>query len=161
MHGVVESNDSTLWMCTLGNGIIKYGYPATAITRRLSDIKIYSLDNGEFSSNQFFSITIGEKGDLLFCNRGRGMYHLKNDSLCSIPLRGKYSTNAIYGVFDAIKSDSILWLGTGNGLLKMDKDGEKHFFGPQYGFTNNTIHEMIRDNDGKDLDLHQRRSNTL
>lgn len=149
MHGVVESNDSTLWMCTLGNGIIKARISGNSDHPTLSDIKIYSLDNGEFSSNQFFSITIDEKGDLLFCNRGRGMYHLKNDSLCSIPLRGKYSTNAIYDVFDAIKSDSILWLGTGNGLLKMDKDGEKHFFGPQYGFTNNTIHEMIRDNDGK------------
>ncbi len=152
MHGVVESNDSTLWMCTLGNGIIKTRISGNSDHPTLSDIKI-TLSTAESSHQTNSSQSLSaEKGDLLFCNRGRGMYHLKNDSLCSIPLRGKYSTNAIYGVFDAIKSDSILWLGTGNGLLKMDKDGEKHFFGPQYGFTNNTIHEMIRDNDGKITD---------
>ena len=109
----------------LGNGIIKARYPATAITRRPLRHKDLPSRQRRVLIKPIFSITIDEKGDLLFCNRGRGMYHLKNDS-SALFRWWEIPTNAIYDVFDAIKSDSILclapetvcsrWIKTGRNI---------------------------------------------
>lgn len=150
VHGIYEENDSTLWVCTLGMGVAKIKVSGPAEHPKLSYMKIYKADDGgRFSSNQFFSITVADDGSLLFCNRGLGMFELKDDKLSLIPLKNDFGTNAVTDVFDAIKTDDALWIGTGHGLIKSWKEGEKLFTGIENGFINNTIHEMIQDDDGE------------
>lgn len=148
VHGVYEANDSTLWLCTLGQGIIKAIISGTANHPVISDVKCYLAEDKTISSNQFFSMTVDENGKIYFCNRGHGMFELKNEKLVPIPLKSDFGINAVADVFDAIKKDDALWIGTGHGLIKSWPGGENHYFGPENGFANNTIHEMLRDNNG-------------
>jgi len=149
VHGVLETNDSTLWLCTLGQGVAKIKISGDREHPRLSDVKKYALDNGAFSSNQFFSIVTDDKGNLYFCNRGQGMFEIKNDKLTSIPLKNDFGTNGVKDIFDALKTGDTFWLGTGSGVVKSSPGNEKRFAGSEYGFTNNTIHEIISASDGK------------
>lgn len=149
IHGVLETNDSTIWMCTLGQGVAKASIAGDREHPRLYDIKKYTLDNGAYSSNQFFSIVTDSDGNIFFCNRGKGMYEVKDGKLRHIPFKTDFGTNGVKDVFDAFKDGSTFWLGTGSGLVKSSPDGEKRFFGAEYGFYQNTIHEVLHDNDGK------------
>lgn len=148
VHGIHEANDSTLWLCTLGLGILKVSVSGPAGHPVVTGVKSYLADDQKISSNQFFSMTVDEKGKIYFCNRGHGMFEIKNDKLTPIPLKNDFNVNTVTDVFDAIKEDDALWIGTGHGLIKSWDGGEKHFFGPENGFANNTIHEMLRVNDG-------------
>lgn len=148
VHDIYEANDSTLWICTLGLGIIKATVTGTAAHPVISAVKTYLAEDQTISSNQFFSMTVDEKGAIYFCNRGQGMFEIRDGKLKPIPLKTDFGINAVTDVFDAIKENDALWLGTGNGLIKSWSGGEKHFFGPENGFANNTIHEMIRVSDG-------------
>lgn len=143
IHGIYEENDSILWMATLGLGVVKAKISGSAANPELKSIRFYALENGHPSANQFFSISIGNGGKLLFCNRGQGVYKIENDKLVAIPLKGEYGHNTVKDVFCAIQQNDILWLGTGNGMLKLWPEGEKHFFGVDDGFANNTIHDML------------------
>lgn len=149
VHGIVETNDSTLWLCTLGQGVAKIKISGDREHPRLSEVKKYTLDNGAFSSNQFFSIVTDDTGNLFFCNRGQGMFEIKNEKLVSIPLKNDFGTNGVKDVFDAVKTGDTFWLGTGSGVVKSTPENEKRFAGSEYAFTNNTIHEIISANDGK------------
>lgn len=148
VHQIEEIGD-TLWMCTLGRGILKAAIGGTPDNPVLKIVKEYRLDNGAVSSNQFFSITRDASGNLYFSNRGKGMYRYSNGKLTPIPLKNTYDTNGVRDVFDAVTDKNALWIGTGNGLIKRTADAEKHFFGNQFGFPNNTIHEILSMPDGK------------
>lgn len=147
IHGVTEINDSTLWICTLGQGVAKAKISGSDTHPILTDIKKYTLDNGAFSSNQFFAIVTDSSGNIYFCNRGQGMFEIKNDELTPLPLKNDFGINGVKDVFDAFKEDDIFWLGTGSGLVKAAPDEEKLFYGSEYGFANNTIHEIVPGND--------------
>lgn len=148
VHGVYEANDSTLWLCTLGQGVAKATIGGAPGAPELRDLKIYALDNGHFSSNQFFAITVGKDGEPLFCNRGKGMYEVKDGVLKEVPVKGDFDSNAVNDIFTAIKDGDTLWLGTGEGLVKAGRDGARQYAGISNGFANNTIHDMILAGDG-------------
>lgn len=148
VHQIEEVGD-TLWMCTLGLGVIKAAIKGTPDNPVLTDVKKYILDNGAVSSNQFFSITHDASGNLYFSNRGKGVFRYSNGKMTSIPLKNRYDTNGVRDVFDAVADRNALWVGTGKGLIKRTSDSEKHFAGHQFGFPNNTIHEIMSMPDGK------------
>lgn len=148
IHGVYEANDTTLWLCTVGDGVAKAtigGAPGAPVIR---DLEIYALDNGHFSSNQFFALTVGPDGEPLFCNRGKGMYQVKDGKLQPVAVKGDFDSNAANDVFAAIKTEDTLWLGTGEGLLKVTDEGTTQYAGIANGFANNTIHDMMLDSEG-------------
>ena len=147
-HQIEEVGD-TLWMCTLGLGVIKAAIKGTPDNPVLTDVKKYILDNGAVSSNQFFSITRDASGNLYFSNRGKGVFRYSNGKMTSIPLKNRYDTNGVRDVFDAVADRNALWVGTGKGLIKRTSDSENHFAGHQFGFPNNTIHEIMSMPDGK------------
>lgn len=143
IHGIYEENDTTLWMSTLGMGIAKATITGSATAPELKDIELFTLDDGRYSANPFFSITIGDRGEILFCNRGKGIYKIDGGRLVPVPVRTDFGNNTVNDVFTAALRDGVLWLGTGCGLIKSWSGGEQHYSGVEYGFTNNTIHEML------------------
>ena len=143
IHGIYEENDSTLWISTLGLGIAKATITGPATAPALKNIELYTLDDGRYSANQFFSITVGSSGELLFCNRGKGIYKVAGGRLVSVAVKTDFGNNTVNDVFTAALSDGVLWLGTGCGLIKSWPGGEKLYSGVDYGFTNNTIHDML------------------
>ncbi len=148
VHQVEEIGD-TLWMCTLGQGVIKAVIKGTPDNPVLTDVKKYRLDNGTVASNHFFSVTRDASGTLYFSNRGKGVFRYSNGRMCLVPLKNKYDTNGVRDVFDAVADKNALWIGTGIGLIKRTPNSEKHFSGHRFGFPNNTIHEIMSMPDGK------------
>lgn len=148
IHAIYEENDTTLWLCSLGNGVIKVTLASGRGTPEMMGVKVYSLDDGKLSSNAFFSLSVTEDKRILFCNRGRGVFEVKDESLKAIPFKSDFGTNMVNDVFVAIKKKDVLWLGTGYGLIKSWPGGEQHFYGKADGFANNTIHDMLLDNSG-------------
>lgn len=148
IHSIYEENDSTLWLTTLGNGVIRCKISPSTRSPEVSVIKSYTLDNGNISSNYFFSMTSDPHGGLLFANRGMGAYILHQDSLVNVTLKNKYDSNAVNDVFAIVSDGAVKWLGTGHGLLKVSENDDKLFLGIQNGFLNNTIHDILKDDEG-------------
>ena len=149
VHGVYEENDSTLWAVTLGYGVIKASISGPAGHPVIDQVKIYTTEDTKLSANLFFAMTADKNGNLLFCNRGLGIFEIKNDKLVPVPFKNDFGIRTVYDVFDAIKDDDALWIGTGTGLIKSSEGEDMLFFGTEKGFANNTIHEMIRTDDGE------------
>ncbi len=149
IYGIHEENDSTLWVATAGNGIVRCSISGQADSPELEVLKVYRLDDGKRTSNFFFDMDADTQDELLFANRGQGGFYLEGDSLVPVRLQGHYDNNSVFDVFSVVNQDSVYWLGTGHGLFKVNDKGEKLFFGLENGFINNTIHDMLSDNEGK------------
>lgn len=149
IYSIHEENDSTLWVATAGNGIVRCRVSGPADSPVVTVAKVYRLDGGNRTSNYFFDMDADSQGKLLFANRGLGGYVLEGDSLVRVPIHGKYDNNSVFDVFSVVSQDSVKWLGTGHGLFKVNEKGEKLFFGLENGFVNNTIHDMVADGEGK------------
>ncbi|MCD8183187.1 MAG: response regulator [Bacteroides sp.] len=147
VHAIYEEHDSVLWISTVGTGIIRARIAGTPTAPQLTDIKRYTIDNGNFSSNYFFTMYCDEQGELCFGNRGYGAFRMKNDRLEPVPLKNNYTDKTTNDVFAIIKTDNTLWLGTSYGLIKQSADKE-WCFNKENGLQNSTIHTMQKDNSG-------------
>lgn len=145
IHSIYEENDSTLWLASVGNGIIRCRISPPSASPDISIMKFYTTDGGRFASNYFFSMSSDTQGRLLFGNRGKGAFVLKGDTLSNVRLNSRYEANAINDVFAVAYDGTVKWLGTGSGLLKVSDTGEKLFLGRKSGFTSNTVHDIETD----------------
>lgn len=149
IHDIYESDDSTLWLTTDGNGVVQCDVSGPASAPVVTVRKVYTRDGGDISSNHFFSLTADAGGRLLFANRGQGVFAVEGDSLRrQIDYSGKYDSNAVMDVFTVVHEDTVMWLGTGHGLMKVSPAGERLYVGLENGFINNTIHDIIKDRGG-------------
>lgn len=149
IHSIYEENDSTLWVSTVGNGIVRCRISGPPSGPKIDVVKVYEVDGGNRTSNFFFDMAPDTQGKLLFANRGLGAFVIEGDSLVRVPLADNYDTKSVLDVFSVIHEDNTKWLGTGHGLLKVADSGERLFFGLENGFINNTIHDMLSDSEGK------------
>lgn len=147
IHSIYEESDSVLWLASVGNGILKVKLGGKAESPVVKDVRRYVIDNGFFNSNFFFTISRGANGEMLFGNRGSGVFKLSNDSLQPIPLHNKYSSNIVNDAFAIQSSNDTLWIGTGAGLVMQNGD-EERLFGSQDGFPKSAIHTLERDQTG-------------
>ncbi|MBD5224864.1 MAG: response regulator [Bacteroidales bacterium] len=149
IHDIYQSDDSTLWLATVGKGVVKCRISGSKHFPELTVDKVYANDGGDITSNFFFSLTPSADGRLLFANRGLGVFAVEGDSLRSqVTLKGLYDSNAVKDVFTVVDEDSVMWLGTGHGLMRVGPDSERLFFGLENGFKNNTIHDILKDKGG-------------
>jgi len=149
IYSIHEENDSTLWISTVGNGVVRCRISGSDTDPRLDILKIYQVDGGNRTSNFFFDMDADSQGKLLFANRGLGAFVIEGDSIVRVPLKGQYDTKSVFDVFSVVHQDDAKWLGTGHGLIKVSDSGERLFFGLENGFINNTIHDMLSDSEGK------------
>lgn len=147
VHAIYEEQDSILWISTVGTGIIRAKIAGTTAAPQLTDIKRYTIDNGNFSSNYFFTMYRDERGELYFGNRGYGTFHMKDGLLEAVPLKNNYKDKTANDVFAIIKDNDTLYLGTSYGLIKQSNNKE-WCFNKENGLQNSTIHTMLKDNSG-------------
>lgn len=148
VHEIYEPNDSTLIMATLGLGIIKARITGPATAPVLTDLRQYVTNGGGVSSNYFFAIADVPGTGIVVGNRGQGVFKLGADSLIKMPFANDWGTNSVYDVFSVVAADDALWLGTGTGLIRLGGGAEQLYSGPENGFINNTVHEILRDHNG-------------
>lgn len=146
LHGLYEMNDTVLWSVSIGQGVFKSRIDNTGKAPRLYDTRQYLVGDRSFSDNYFFSMSVDDNGNPVFSNRGRGVYVYdeRSNSLKPVKLRETYRSPAVNDAFAAIRDDSIMWIGTGNGLIMQTPAHEKLFQGKRSGFTNSTIHAILK-----------------
>lgn len=146
VHSICEANDSTLWIATVGEGIIKAHIGGSTDNPELTILKHFVFDKGKQLSNFFFTIYKENDSTLWFGNRGYGTYKLNTltDEFNIQTLNEKDDSPTLNDVFSIHKNKDGYWIGTSFGLVKMNND-RKQIFNEQNGFPNNTIHGIIED----------------
>ena len=149
IHSICELNDSTLWLASVGMGII--GATITGLNNEptLTNIKQITLGEGKESFNHFFTNFKESEDVVLYGNRGYGLCRINTKTLeLSSTLFGNNASNQLLNdVFSIFKdAEENIWCGTSYGLVRYTpKDGKILVFNEQNGFPNNTIHGILED----------------
>ena len=148
VHDIEEVGD-TLLIAVTSEGICKArasfpgGKPATG------DVRRYRVSGGKLSTNYFFSMFETSDGRRLFANRGCGAMYIDGDTLATLDLETARQKETVNDVFSITETSGYLWIGTGNGLVRVGKDGSETYLSRENGILpNNTIHMLMPDNRG-------------
>ena len=141
VHALKEAGDS-LWISTVGRGVFLARFHRGGGRICLTDVRQYTLDGGDPSSNYFFSQCMDSSGIMWFCNRGKGLFRYENGSLVSVPFASSVEYPSVNDVFCMIEYRGMRWIGTGNGLICVDKEGRELRFSKADGLPSNTMHAL-------------------
>ena len=147
IHAIYESPDRELWLASVGMGIVRARVSWRDGVPELRDIRHYTLNNGDFESNYFFTIYPDEKDEILFGNRGYGVFRFNRSTNILEPFTSaKYEKMALNNAL-AICTDSLrnYWVGTSFGLLKNNPGEPYTLYNVKDGFLNNTIHAILKE----------------
>ena len=80
IHDIYETEDSELWLASVGMGIVRARIGGTPDHPVLENMQRYVANAGEFGSNCFFTICKGDSLGLLFGNMGSGVFRFNEIS---------------------------------------------------------------------------------
>lgn len=146
VHSINELNDSTLWISTVGEGIVKVILDKSAVNPTVKSATRIVLDEGRMASNYFFTSFQENDSILWFGNRGYGAYRLNVHSGEMIPHRFDEVVNSqtVNDIFAIYKNDKGYWLGTSSGMLHFNQ-GNSQLPTEVDLFSNNTVHGILED----------------
>ena len=150
IHDIYETNNSELWIASVGMGIIRAKIKGTSSNPILEDIKHYTINNGDFESNYFFCIYPETDSKILFGNRGYGSFRFNSNtsSLEPLNLNNKYNNQTLNDVFTINKDNQNHYLfGTSYGLIRYKSSEDYEVFNSKNGFLSNTIHTILKGTD--------------
>lgn len=151
VHAIYEVNDSTLWVATVGTGIVKINISGTDDHPILKGTKRITIHEGEGVYNYFFTLFKENDSYIWFGNRGYGAIRIDTRTLASTNILPDKSQKeqTLNDIFAITKDDSDnFWFGTSSGLVKYDQKGDFSVFDDKSGLPNNTIHSIQKDSDG-------------
>lgn len=142
---IYEDSRSDLWLGSFGNGLIKAGFSHTgAITK----ITVFNKAGG-FITNNVKTICEDREGNIWSGNYGEGLTQITNKVFSVYPFGNDIYGNGIFSIY----TDKLYqWIGTGNGLLKLDKNSDKiiKFYGMYSRLPKDKV-TAIYSTDGKEL----------
>lgn len=146
VHSINELNDTTLWVSTVGEGIVKVILDKTGSSPSVKSATRIVLDDGRMASNYFFTSFQENDSILWFGNRGYGAYRLNVETEQLTPYRfdnvvNNQTANDIFAIY---KNEKGYWLGTSSGLLHFNED-YSHYHDRADLFSNNTVHGILED----------------
>jgi ligand-binding sensor domain-containing protein/serine phosphatase RsbU (regulator of sigma subunit) len=113
IQNIYEDSQSNLWLCSFGNGLIKMIYSASG---DFAKINYFNKSNG-FSTDNVKIVYEDREGTIWSGNYGEGLTQI-------IPKVFSVYTfdKALYGnnIFSIYSDKRYRWIGTENGLMKMD-----------------------------------------
>lgn len=120
IHDIYETEDSELWLASVGMGIVRARIGGTPDHPVLENMQRYVANAGEFGSNCFFTICKGDSLGLLFGNMGSGVFRFNEISNGLEPLTThKYENMNLNKVVPIVKDDANNYLiGTTYGVIK-------------------------------------------
>lgn len=149
IHGICELDDNSLWIATVGMGVFRYEISGTKDHPELTNSRLVVSNTDEETHNYFFTIFQENDSTLWFGNRGYGVYRANTrsfevESHPVPPSTGyKQTINDVFSIY--IDKSKNLWMGTSDGLVKKNPEGEVQIFSTKTGFLNNTIHCILPD----------------
>lgn len=146
VHSINELNDTTLWVSTVGEGIVKVILDKAGNSPSVKSATRIVLDDGRMASNYFFTSFQENDSILWFGNRGYGAYRLNVETEQLTPYRfdnvvNSQTANDIFAIY---KNEKGYWLGTSSGLLHFNED-YSHYHDRADLFSNNTVHGILED----------------
>lgn len=146
VHSINELNDTTLWVSTVGEGIVKVILNNTGSSPVVKSATRIVLDKGRMASNYFFTSFQESDSILWFGNRGYGAYRLNVETGEMTPYKfddvvKSQTANDIFAIY---KNGKGYWLGTSSGLLHLNQD-YSHRHDRADLFSNNTVHGILED----------------
>lgn len=148
VHAICEANDSTLWIATVGEGIIKAQIKGSDNSPVITNTKRITVHNGETAYNYFFTIYKENESTIWFGNRGYGVFKVNTltDQYETFQFDKDYTNQTLNDIFSIVKNDRGYWFGTSFGLIRL-ADGNEQIYNEANGFPNNTIHGILEDNE--------------
>ena len=146
VHSINELNDTTLWVSTVGEGIVKVILDKAGSAPSVKSATRIVLEDGRMASNYFFTSFQENDSILWFGNRGYGAYRLNVETEQLTPYRfdnvvNSQTANDIFAIY---KNEKGYWLGTSSGLLHFNED-YSHYHDRADLFSNNTVHGILED----------------
>ncbi|MDU1889634.1 MAG: two-component regulator propeller domain-containing protein [Dysgonomonas sp.] len=148
IHSICELNDSTIWLATVGTGIVKATMSGTNDAPILNKAIRTIVEDGTGFHNYFFTSFKEDNSTLWFGNRGNGAYYIVPESttLNNLKFDQQYNNRTINDVFSINKDSSgNIWFGTSFGLIKYSPSKEITVYNEKDGLPNNTVHGILID----------------
>ncbi|WP_455586421.1 ATP-binding protein [Bacteroides sp.] len=146
VHVLYETNDTTLWIATAGQGILKATLNNDSNRPKILTIKPIQLGK-ELTHTHFFSMYQENDSILWFGSRGNGVVRLnlltfKYDNY----LLHKKKTSPVNDIFCMYRDNRHIYLGTSSGLIEtkfMKTELQTRNATREFHFSNNTIHGIL------------------
>ena len=147
VYSVCEFNDSTLWIATVGEGIVKAKLGEKDGNPVLKKDTTFLFDNGVIPSNYFFTSYKENDSIIWFGNRGYGAYKINNrtNKIEVYSLNEGSESQTLNDVFSILKSDKSYWFATSYGLARIYYDRDRYVFDKTNVLPKNVIHGMLQD----------------
>lgn len=148
VRSICEVNDSTLWVATSGEGLVKVHLVGTPDSPIIASAKrIYAGDSSE-AANMFTVAYKEDERTIWFGTQGNGAYKVDSGSeRMENFLFAKGENQPQNDIFSILKNSEGYWFATGEGLAKM-VGSEKTIFNETNGFPHKTVHGILEDNNG-------------
>lgn len=162
VHDIYQPNDTTMWVATVGTGVVKISLDWNNSTPIFVSAERYTIRAGDMSLNYFFAIYPENDSIIWFGNRGQGAFRINtlgrpdfnislnndisNRHIQSVRLGGGGDTPMMDDIFCINKcKDGDMLFGTSAGLIKRSSNGTEMVLDNNRGLPNNTVHGILRD----------------
>jgi ligand-binding sensor domain-containing protein/serine phosphatase RsbU (regulator of sigma subunit) len=141
---IYEDNQSNLWLASFGKGLIKMMFSPTG---EVSKIIYFNTASG-FITDNVKTIFEDHEGNVWSGNYGQGLTLITPKTFSVHKFNNQYGNN----IFSICLDQQFRWIGTENGMIKMDLLTDKivRFYGPGSGLPKDTV-TTIYSADGKEL----------
>ncbi len=147
VHGIIALDDTTLWIASVGQGVIEARIYKNNGSPSLKVKRTYAIEGGNLVSNFFFSIFADRDGNIWAGNRGFGLFSIRDNKMRYVPFVGKYDTRTVNDVYSVYCGDDRLWIGTGHALILKEGNTE-HTWVRDKSFPDTSIHALTEDENG-------------
>lgn len=144
IHSICEPNDSTLFLSTVGEGIVRVSLDISQKLPKVKSTKRIMLKGGLKSANHFFTSFQENDSILWFGNRGLGAYrmNIRTEKMQPYCFEQVVNNRTVNDIFAIHKDRAGYWFGTSFGLVHL-KDNEREVYNEMNGFPNNTVHGIL------------------
>ncbi|MCC8172267.1 MAG: response regulator [Parabacteroides sp.] len=148
VHSIKQLNDTTLWLSTVGEGIVKVILNGSASFPAVKSASRTVIEKGRMASNYFYTSYQENDSILWFGNRGCGAYRMNVKTEKMLPylfddMANSQTANDIFAIYKNAKG---YWLGTSSGLLCLEPGNFRQVKANL--FSHNTVHGILEDRQG-------------
>jgi len=145
IQDIYEDSQSNLWLASFGNGLIKMNFFTSGELTKID----YFNNSGQFVTNNVKTVFEDREGIIWSGNYGEGLTQITPKTFSVYTFDKNLYGNNIFSIWS---DKEYRWIGTENGLVKLDQPTGKivRFYSKGSGLPKDTV-TAIYSTDGKEL----------
>lgn len=145
VRSVCELNDTTLWVTTAGDGVVKIRLTGSEDNPVVVKAKRFIVGDGYADDNTFTAIHKEDNNTIFLGTVGKGVYKVdsRSEKLENIQL-GNTERSLLNNVYSIHKNKDGYWFGTADGLVHLNND-QKTIYNDKNGFPFKMISGVLED----------------